>query len=115
VQSVPPNATASAAPTEEPTAAQALPEPASTASAEVHPAGKTSRHRMSGVRLSIRPWGQVSIDGQVKGISPPLTHLLLTPGAHALVIKNENFPPVSQTITVPEKGEIVVSHKFSLE
>jgi serine/threonine protein kinase len=64
------------------------------------------------VRLFIKPWGQVTVDGQSQGVSPPLTHLTLTPGEHVVSITNGNFPPATIRITVPEKGEIVVSHRF---
>jgi non-specific serine/threonine protein kinase len=69
-------------------------------------------HGASIVRLSIRPWGQIIVDGQSRGISPPLSRLSLTPGNHEVNIKNGDFSPVTIQIAVPEKGEIVVSHHF---
>ncbi|MDR1967508.1 MAG: protein kinase [Burkholderiaceae bacterium] len=67
------------------------------------------------VRFSIRPWGRVSVDGQPKGISPPLTHLQLPPGNHIVVITNGNNPPVTKQIVVTGKDDIVVSHRFENE
>ena len=69
-------------------------------------------NKTSLVRLSIQPWGQLIVDGQVQGISPPLTHLSLTPGNHTIVITHGNFPPATIRVAVPEKGEIVVFHRF---
>jgi len=71
--------------------------------------------KTSVVRLLIKPWGSVSVDGQPKGVSPPLAHLSLTPGPHQIVITNGNFPPVAQKIIVPEKGETAVFHRFSAD
>ena len=68
--------------------------------------------KMPVVYLSIKPWGQVLVNGQSQGISPPLTHLSLTPGKHVVVIKNGNFPPATIKVTVPEQGDIVIFHRF---
>ena len=72
-------------------------------------------HQAALVRLSIRPWGQISVDGQPRGISPPLTRLQLAPGPHTVVITNGEFAPVVKQILVPDKGEVVVSHRFGGE
>ena len=67
------------------------------------------------VRLSIRPWGQVSVNGQSRGISPPLTKLQLPAGSHTIVISNGEFASVTKQVQVPERGEVVVSHRFGTE
>ena len=69
-------------------------------------------NKTSLVRLSIKPWGQVTVDGRPQGVSPPLTRLSLTPGNHVVVITNSDFPPATIPITVSEKEDIVVSHRF---
>jgi len=69
-------------------------------------------NKTSSVRLSIKPWGQVTVDGRPQGVSPPLTRLSLTPGSHVVVITNSDFPPATIPITVSEKEDIVVSHRF---
>lgn len=89
--------------------ASAASAPPSSPSAEMVPA------QTSVVRLSIRPWGQVSVDGQPKGISPPLNRLSLTPGVHQITITNGSLPPVSRTVTIPGNGEVVISHRFGVE
>jgi len=71
-----------------------------------------SSSKAPSVRLFIKPWGHVAVDGQTQGVSPPLTRLTLPPGEHVVSITNGNFPPATIRITVPEKGEIVVSHRF---
>jgi serine/threonine-protein kinase len=54
----------------------------------------------------------VVVDGQPQGISPPLTRLSLAPGNHVIVVTNGNSPPATIRVSVPEKGDIVVSHRF---
>jgi serine/threonine protein kinase len=69
-------------------------------------------NKTSIVHLSIAPWGQVSVDGQVKGTSPPLLRLPLTPGQHTITVTNGKAKPFTTQITVPEQGETSVSHQF---
>lgn len=69
----------------------------------------------STVRFSIRPWGDITVDGQKKGSSPPLTHLQLPLGNHTVVITNGDLPPVTKDITVTNKEDIVISHRFGDE
>jgi hypothetical protein len=64
------------------------------------------------VRLFIKPWGQIVVDGRPGGISPPLTRLPLSPGPHVITITNGNLPPVTLKVTVPEEGNIIVAHEF---
>jgi len=78
-----------------------------------HPEQPASRPQaLSTVRFSIRPWGNISIDGQEKGSSPPLTRVQLPPGNHTVVITNGNFPPVTKQVEVPDKGDVIVTHRF---
>ena len=64
------------------------------------------------VRLSIKPWGYVVVDGQLEGASPPIKSLALSPGHHTMVITHEDSPPVYIPITVREGKDIVVSYQF---
>ena len=64
------------------------------------------------IKLSVRPWGRVVIDGQDKGISPPVVRIWLTEGEHHISIENGEFAKFSQTIRVSDKKDITISHKF---
>jgi serine/threonine protein kinase len=88
-----------------------LTEPSSTSG---QPFATVSR-ATSTVRFLIRPWGRINIDGQDKGISPPLTSVQLPPGNHTVVITNGIFLPVTKDIVVAAKGVVVVSHRFGEE
>jgi hypothetical protein len=69
----------------------------------------------STIHFSIRPWGNVTVDGQKKGSSPPLVHILVPPGNHTIIITNSDFPPVTKQIIVSDKGDVVVAHRFGDE
>jgi len=64
------------------------------------------------VHLSIKPWGQIAVDGQSQGISPPLTSLSLPPGQHLILITHGDYSPVYVPVTVLEGKDLVVSYQF---
>lgn len=64
------------------------------------------------VGLSIRPWGEVFINGASQGVSPPLRSLSLTPGEYRVRIVNGDLPPHQQTLTVKEGESASIAHDF---
>ncbi len=43
-------------------------------------------------RLMINPWGNVYVDGQRRGVSPPLKRLALSAGRHTIMLENPGYP-----------------------
>ena len=64
------------------------------------------------VRLSLKPWGKVVIDGVDKGSSPPLTQVWLSEGEHSIVIENSEFQNHTETIRISDKKDVTVVHRF---
>jgi hypothetical protein len=64
------------------------------------------------VSFAISPWGEVHIDGRIRGISPPLRNVDLTPGRHRIEIRNTNFPPHVEIVDAKSGGKIRIRHKF---
>ena len=64
------------------------------------------------VRIAISPWGNVEVDGQAAGTSPPLTELTLPEGRHQVVVRNADLPPLSVTVTVTAGQPVNLKHKF---
>jgi serine/threonine protein kinase len=63
-------------------------------------------------RLSIKPWGEVFINGENKGVSPPLKVLSLPAGTYAIEVRNGDYPSYKTTVTL-KAGEIAkVNHTF---
>jgi hypothetical protein len=65
------------------------------------------------VSLVVKPWGEISLDGRIQGVSPPLLELQVVEGKHVIKISNTTFPSVTQTITVKAGEKIKIKHKFA--
>jgi hypothetical protein len=64
------------------------------------------------LNLAISPWGEIHIDGRLRGVSPPLRDIELTPGRHRVEIRNANFPPHVEIVDAKAGGRIRIRHKF---
>lgn len=64
------------------------------------------------VRLDIRPWGEVWINGVARGISPPVKELRLIPGKYQVLLRNADLPPYRATLEVKAGKPAVISHAF---
>jgi len=64
------------------------------------------------VQLAISPWGQVEVNGQPAGTTPPLTRLTLSEGTHSITVRNEDFPPHTVAVQVEADKPVVVRHRF---
>lgn len=69
---------------------------------------------MSTVNFAITPWGEVYVDGRIRGISPPLTKLKVKPGNHVIEIRNKTFPSYTDTIQVKPGEDMEVRYKFEI-
>jgi serine/threonine protein kinase len=65
------------------------------------------------VRLSIKPWGEVLVDGKARGVSPPLKELSIAEGRHRIQIRNGDFPGFDRELDIKpgRKDEIAWSFK----
>ncbi len=64
------------------------------------------------VQLAISPWGQVEVNGVAAGTTPPLSRLRLSPGRHQIVVRNDDFPPLTVTVTISEDKPVTLRHRF---
>lgn len=64
------------------------------------------------VKLAIAPWGEVLVDGKVRGVSPPLTSIELPPGTHTIEIRNTTFPSHVERVELQPGEKIRVRHLF---
>jgi hypothetical protein len=102
-----------------PGAAQAKPKSA-TATAKISPADDAEETPAAVAKIAapatvsfaISPWGEVYVDGRMRGISPPLRNVELTPGRHRIEIKNAKFPPHVVIVDAKSGGRIRIRHKF---
>jgi serine/threonine-protein kinase len=62
--------------------------------------------------LAIAPWGEVLVDGQSRGVSPPLTRLQLPPGSYSIEVRNGQLPPLKARIDVRPGQTQTLKHRF---
>ena len=79
--------------------------PAATAPAATAPATAV-------VSLAITPWGEVYVDGEKKGVSPPLHELRIPAGAHTIEVRNTSFPNHVETVRAKAGERIKIKYKF---
>ena len=64
------------------------------------------------VALAVSPWGEVVVNGDSRGVSPPLTRLTLPPGVHAVEIRNGAAPPMRARVEVRPGQTVALQHRF---
>ncbi len=65
------------------------------------------------VKLAVKPWGTIFVDGKQKGVTPPLKKISVTEGKHKIRIVNPNFPDYVSEIDVSKKKMLGIEHDFS--
>jgi class 3 adenylate cyclase len=64
------------------------------------------------LELAVTPWGEVVVNGQRRGVSPPLRVLEIAPGSHTIEIKNSTFPTHVEKVEVKSGEAIKIRHRF---
>ena len=64
------------------------------------------------ITLAIAPWGEVYVDGNRIGVSPPVNEVEVTPGKRKVEIKNSSFPVFTQIVDVKVDQKVRIKHKF---
>jgi serine/threonine-protein kinase len=64
------------------------------------------------VQIAVAPWGEVVIDGTVRGVSPPLTQVALPPGLHTIEIRNGSSPPFVARVELKAGEKVRLQHRF---
>ncbi len=68
--------------------------------------------RDGSVNLAITPWGEVLVDGAVRGVSPPLRQLALAPGTHTIEVRNGAAAPFVARVEVRSGEAVTLQHRF---
>ncbi|EHK62821.1 hypothetical protein [Achromobacter arsenitoxydans] len=64
------------------------------------------------VRVAVRPWGEVLVNGRSRGISPPLRELSLAPGRYQVTVRNASAGDHRMTLTVAKGQPASITHEF---
>ncbi len=65
------------------------------------------------VTLAIAPWGEVYVDGDRVGVSPPVNEVEVAPGKRKIEIRNGSFPVYTQVVEVKADQKVRIKHKFN--
>jgi len=65
------------------------------------------------ITLAIAPWGEVYVDGDRIGVSPPVNEVEVAPGRRKIEIKNGGFPVYTQVVDLKADQKIRIKHKFN--
>lgn len=68
--------------------------------------------RDGSVNLAITPWGEVLVDGTLRGVSPPLTQLALAPGTHTIEVRNSGAPAFTARVEIRAGETVTLQHRF---
>ncbi len=64
------------------------------------------------LQLAVSPWGQVEVDGNPVGTTPPMNRLVLPEGTHTITIRNSDFPPFTTTVKITADQPTSLKHRF---
>ena len=64
------------------------------------------------ITFSIQPWGEVFVNGKLRGVYPPLKPIQLAPGKYKIEVKNTTFPAHVVNVDLKARDEVTVRHKF---
>ena len=73
----------------------------------LHPASKPGT-----LRLAIKPWGEVYVDGKKVGVTPPMQKVMVKPGTRKIEVRNAGFMPFSTTVEIKPQSFLSISHQF---
>lgn len=77
--------------------------------------GKDAKPAMAttgNVKLGIQPWGEVWVNGSLKGVSPPMRFLQLEPGTYNIELRNPGLQSVRKQLTVVAGQPTTLEHRF---
>jgi class 3 adenylate cyclase len=64
------------------------------------------------LEVAVLPWGEVLVDGQSRGVSPPLRVLDIPAGVHTIELRNSTFPTRVEKIEVKPGEAVRIHHRF---
>jgi len=64
------------------------------------------------VALAITPGGEVTVDGHIQGLTPPLKTLELSPGRHTIVVSTGDHTPLTTRVDLAPGERFTLTHDF---
>ena len=66
------------------------------------------------IQFEITPRGDIYVDGELKGRTPPLERLEVDPGPHTIEIRNSSYPPLRLEVNLGSAEEMTIAHSFAV-
>ncbi len=76
------------------------------------PAADTSLAKPALARLAIKPWGEVFVNGESRGVSPPIKSLSLPAGDYFIEIRNGDYPVHAENLSLKSGQTLSITHAF---
>lgn len=74
---------------------------------------RSASRRPAVIAFEVSPNGDIYVDGQLRGETPPLARLEIAPGPHTIEVRNDPHPPLRLELTLQPGEEIRVKHAFA--
>jgi hypothetical protein len=69
-------------------------------------------HRPATIELAITPFGEVRVDAEAKGRTPPLRRLELPPGKHTVEVRHPSHAPLTLQVELDPGEQLTIRHTF---
>jgi hypothetical protein len=103
-----PAAPAAKAPRKQPVETVQAPAPV-----EPDPVPKVAAPReIATLQLAVSPWGEVFIDGESRGMSPPLASIQVPPGTYRVEVRNSTLTPYRLDVSLGSGDTRRIKHRF---
>ena len=64
------------------------------------------------IQFSIKPWGEIMVDGKTRGVSPPIKELSIPEGRHWIEIRNGTIPGYASAVDIKAGSSVSIAHSF---
>ncbi|QEY16733.1 serine/threonine protein kinase [Cellvibrio sp. KY-GH-1] len=65
-------------------------------------------------KLTLLPWGEIWVDEQRYGVSPPVRELSLAPGTYRIELRNPGLPTEIRTLSIKQGENPAIYHNFAV-
>ena len=94
---------------------EAKPAPAAekkTETAKAEPVAKPPGLPPATLVFAVQPWGEIYVNGRVRGVTPPMKSIKLDPGKYKIEIRNTTFAAHVENLDLKSRDEITIRYKF---
>jgi serine/threonine protein kinase len=87
-------------------------EPPKVEPSKVEATAEVVTEKPAQIRLSIKPWGEVFVNGESRGVSPPSKSLILAAGDYSVEVRNGDYPVHKVSVKLNAGEVFKLNHAF---